>query len=202
MSELYQKVAKDISRLKKAKEYTPFKKGFFKNSPELEGYIFKFSSVGNKIYLVVNTNKNYKYDKNFTEGGDFSFIVYNSDSLEDFISELSKEAGEIIRILKKALNKGYESKEEKRQYNIPHGYYKDEDGNIKVDSASASEVRDIFKQYMQHRSIKKVAQLQNTNFSRIRDVLHDERYMDIQPQIVPTNIQKKVREIIYQNRKK
>jgi len=195
------KIARDIINLKKENSYTEFSKNFFKNVPELQGYLFKFDHLKElNIYLLVNTNPKFRYPKKYININKYNFIIYNSKNLEDFLNNLSKNLSSIIEILKK-LTKDNTSIEKQKEGGLPYGYFEDKNGKVQVDPKKASEVRQIFKLYYNVRSIKKVAQQLNTNFSHIHDVLHDSRYTKMDNIIIPQLDLKRVNEILFVNRK-
>ena len=84
---------------------------------------------------------------------------------------------------------------------IPHGYKLDDTGKIVIDPVEAPLVRKIFKLYTQIASVHQVAKELDTNFSHVRDVLHDYRYEDMPLPIVSKSLLKKARQIMDANRK-
>lgn len=195
------KIAKDILELNKSDSYKEFSEGFFTNVPKIKGYLFKFSHLKTpKIYLILNTNVEYIYEKKYIKINEYHFIVYNSKTLDIFLTNIENNLVDILEVLKKITSSTNKNKEEK-QGGLPHGYYEDKNGDVQVDTTQANEVRQIFKLYSSLKSIKKVAAQLRTNFSHIRDVLHDERYAKMNRKIVPTMDLKKVSQILFMNRK-
>jgi hypothetical protein len=201
MSTISSKIAKDILNLRKISFYKKFDEKFFINVPELSGYTFNFSHLKSpKVYLIINTNPKFNYSKKYIKIKDYNFIVYNSNNIEDFISEIFENLVDILEILKNITTEDKEV-EEQKEGGLPYGYYEDKNGNVQVDTKEATQVRNIFKVYSNVRSIKKVAQQLGTNFSRVHDVLHDERYAKMGKIIVPQLDLKRVGNILAMNRK-
>lgn len=193
-------LAKDLSGLRKADSYKKFAKGYFKNVPGLGGYIYKFQVKSDaKIYLIVNTEANAMAKEYYTNKG-YHFLVYNAKSLDDFISMIYNNISEIIDKVNAILDKAQELADE-RAGGIPHGYKLNDAGEIVIDPVEAPMVRKIFKYYTQYRSVHKVADVLKTNFSYVRDVLHDYRYERMTLPIINKSLLKKARQLMDVNRK-
>ena len=84
--------------------------------------------------------------------------------------------------------------------NLPYGYYYNEEGELKIDLKKANEVKKIYDRYQETGSVRQIAREMRTNFSHIRDILHDnEEYMQMREKILPITTLKKVNEILAQN---
>jgi hypothetical protein len=125
---------------------------------------------------------------------DYVFIVFNVPSINEFIENLGTNYfNTIINILDENMNK-------ENTRNLPYGYYYDENGELKINLRKAQQVRKIYNRYIETESVRQIAQEENTNFSFIRDILHDnEEYMQMQQKILPISILKKVNEILASN---
>lgn len=174
--------------------YVAFDKHFFANRPDMTGYFFIFQDMRDpKFCLILNTS-GINYMSNFAKIGDYVYIVFNISSLEEFLENLSeKYMPHILDTIAQNM-----SKEDTR--NLPYGYYYDENGDLKIDIKKAREVREIYDRYMDIQSIRQIANERKTNFSLIRDILHDnEAYMQMQQKILPTTILKTVNGLLAQN---
>ena len=174
--------------------YTAFDKHFFANRPDMTGYFYIFQDLRDpKFCLILNTS-GIRYMLNFTKIGDYVYMVFNVSSLEDFLENLSeKYLPQILDIISQNMNK-----EDTR--NLPYGYYYDENGDLKIDIKKAREVREIYDRYIDIQSIRQIANERKTNFSLIRDILHDSQiYMQMQQKILPTTILKNVQELLAMN---
>jgi hypothetical protein len=79
-------------------------------------------------------------------------------------------------------------------------YYTDENGELKVDIRAAQEVRKIYDMYIETQSIRDIAAELRTNFSDIREILHDsEEYMQMKNKIVSMAKLKRVAELMAAN---
>lgn len=187
-------IADNIAKIKKKDSYEPFEAGYFHSAPEMEGYLYKIKGPKNPSYLVVNTAKDFKYKREFVKTEGYNFIFYNSPSIDTFVDDIVDYMSDIIKYIKDMFidNDGNE---------LPRGYFKDENGDIKVDVAEAQLIRKIFKQYTTMQSIRKVASSNRTDYSYVRDVLHDDRYQTMPIKIIPDNDMKKVWQILQANRK-
>lgn len=189
-------IARSLSTMKDPNNYKEIDEGFFTNRPKIKGYLLELDGFMAKVYILVNTSKEDLYEKNiFSEEG-YHFLIYNSDSLESFIEKLPEEASNIIKILTDIKNSGTETGKD-----LPYGYIEDEEGNIKVEPNEAGKVRKIFKNYINDRSIRKVAKTFKEDYSFVHDILHDARYSKMPIKIVPQIDIKKVNLIIQQNTK-
>ena len=70
-----------------------------------------------------------------------------------------------------------------------------------VDPKEAIIVRKIYKLYTEYGSIRKIASELKSNFSHVRDVLHDYRYEKMKLPIIPSSVLKKARQKMDANRK-
>ena len=90
--------------------------------------------------------------------------------------------------------------QKKNTRNLPYGYYTDENGDLKVDLKAAAEVRRIYDMYIDTQSIRDIAAELRTNFSDIREILHDsEEYMKMRDKIVSLSKLKQVAELMASN---
>ena len=174
--------------------YKEFKEGFFVNKPKMSGYYYMFKNTDNpKICLIVNTSK-FMYPSYMAKIQDFVFVVFNVPSLDEFLNDLAdKYFPNFMEIIDNSLEK-------KSSRNLPYGYYMDENGEIKVDLKQANEVRRIYDMYIDVKSVRQIADKMHTNFSDIRNILHDnEEYAKMQPNIVPLYKLKEVAELMAGN---
>ena len=174
--------------------YKQFQKGFFLNQPKLEGAYYIFKKITDpKFCIIVNTSGNI-YPSNMFKTEDYVFIIFNVDSFEDYINNfVNKYFPTLINIVDQNLQK-------ENTRNLPYGYYLDENGDLKIDFRKAEEVRKIYDMYIETRSVRHVAAEMQTNFSDIREILHDnEQYEQMQKKIIPLSKIRKVREILAQN---
>lgn len=199
MKTLEQKLAESILKLTDPKNYHKFSEGYFKKAPKLSGYIFNFNTQEIKVYLILNTS-NSKYNKEFVNINNFYFIVYDVDSLNTFINNVENNLLNILKNIKIILDEGNKYSEQ-LDGGLPYGYFLDNNGNIRIDVQKANEVKKIFKIYPKYLSIRDVAKELKTNFSHIHDVLYDDRYGKMKQKIVSEKDLKKVKDIIYRNRK-
>ena len=191
--------AKDINRLRKTSSYKKFEVGFFTNVPDLGGYIYRFKVEDAKIVLIVDTAGS-KYNKAYYKKDGWHFLIYKSPSIEQFVNNLVNLISDIVDRVNSILDEESENAD-KRAAGIPHGYKLDNNGEIVVDPIEAPKVRKIYKLYSQYDSIRKVADALKTNFSHVRDVLHDYRYEEMTMPIVSDSVLKKVRAMMDKNRK-
>lgn len=200
MADIKKTLSSDLTRLRKAKSYEEFGAGYFRNVPDLAGYIYRFKcSDEPKILLIVDTS-NSAYSKDYYKNKGYHFLVYKAPSLEQFLDKFFKFSSDIIEIVNTILDKAQENADIIAG-GVPHGYKVSEDGEIVVDSREAILVRKIYKLYTQYGSIRKIATELKTNFSHIRDVLHDYRYEKMKQPIIPSSVLKKVRDMMDKNRK-
>ena len=193
-------LANDIVRLRKKNNYKEFGEGFFRNVPEMRGYYYKFKCPKySKIYLILDVSDS-GYVKEYYTKDNFHFLVYKSSSLDKFLSNFFDISSEILDRVNSILNNDQENADE-RAGGIPHGYKLDKSGEIVVDPIGALEVKKIYKLYTQYGSIRKIASELKSNFSHVRDVLHDYRYEKMTPCIISKTVLKKARDLMDKNRK-
>lgn len=191
--------AKDINRLRKSSSYKKFDVGYFTNVPDMGGYIYRFKVEDAKIILLVDTAGS-KYNKTYYKKEGWHFMIYKAPSIEQFVNKLADNIADIVDKVNRILDEEQENAD-KRAAGIPHGYKLDENGEIVVDPLEAPKVRKIYKLYTQYDSIRKVADVLKTNFSHVRDVLHDYRYEDMTLPIISDSVLKKARAMMDKNRK-
>lgn len=187
-------LAINLMNLFEPKSYKEFGEGFFVNKPEMSGYYFTFKNMRKpKICLIINTSK-FQYPSNMTKIEDYVFIVFNVSSLEEYIENLvDVYFPQIMEVIDNNIEK-------KNTRNLPYGYYTDENGEVKVDIKAASEVRRIYDMYIDTKSIRHIANKLRTNFSDIRDILHDsQEYAQMQPPLMSAQKLKEVTELMAQN---
>ena len=174
--------------------YKEFGKGYFTNQPDMEGYYFIFQRISKpKFCLIINTS-DMKYPSNMVKLKDYIFIVFNVPSFEEFLQNLAdKYFVTLMGVLDSELEK-------KNTRNLPYGYYMDENGELKVDIKAATEVRRIYDMYIETQSIRDIAKELRTNFSDIREILHDnQEYMQMREKIVSMAKLKQVAELMASN---
>ena len=187
-------LAENLLNLFDSSSYKEFGKGFFVNKPNLEGYYYIFKKITKpKFCLVINTSDE-KYPTSMMKIRDYVFIVFNAPSLEEFLENLiDKYFITLINTLDQELQK-------KNTRNVPYGYYTDENGELKMDLKAAAEVRKIYDMYIDTQSIRDIAAELGTNFSDIREILHDsQEYMQMRDKIVSPTKLKKVAELMAAN---
>ena len=187
-------LAENLLKLFEPSSYKEFGKGFFTNKPNMEGYYYIFQRITKpKFCLIVNTSEE-KYPTSMVKIRDFVFIVFNSPSLEDFLNNLADVHFVVLMdILDNELQK-------KNTRNLPYGYYLDENGDLKVDLKAAAKVRRIYDMYIETQSIRDIAAELRTNFSDIREILHDsQEYMQMKDKIVSLAKLKQVAELMATN---
>ena len=175
--------------------YKEFNEGFFVNKPKMKGYYYIFKNIHKpKFCLIVNINSNFVYPSNTVKINEFVYIVFSAESIESFVETLTDKNFEIL------MNIIDNDLEKKNERNLPYGYYLDENGELKVDLRKAAEVRRIYDLYIDTKNVRAVADAMKTNFSEIRDILHDnEEYMQMQQKIIPLSKMKEVAEIMAGN---
>lgn len=199
MAKVQKTLANDITRLRKASSYKEIEKGYFRNVPDLGGYIYKFKVEGANILLIVDTVGS-TYAKTYYHNNGYHFLIFKSNSIEEFTKSIYGMVSDIIDQVNKILDEEQENADI-RAGGVPHGYKLDENGEIVVDPREAIIVRKIFKLYSQYGSIRTIARELKTNFSHVRDVLHDYRYEKMRHPIIPSSLLKKVRQLMDKNRK-
>jgi len=200
MSKTEKTLANDITRIRKEESYKEFGAGYFRNVPDMTGYIYKFKCGDySNIYLIIDTS-NCGYSKDYYKKDNYYFLVYKSRSLAQFIKGFFEISSEIMDRVNSILNKDQENADI-RAGGIPHGYKLDGSGEIVIDPVEAQKVKKIYKLYVQYASIRKVRDVLKTNYSFVREVLKDYRYERLQPKIIPDSIWKKARQMLDKNRK-
>ena len=189
-----------IATLRNKDNYREVSKGFFRRVPSLSGYVYelkKMNLLANyRVVIIVNTNPDYTYPKEKTEIDNYTFLVYNVDDFDTYRKRATIVATKLSNVIEDLVDRVREEQED-----LPYGYVRDDKGQIQVDSIKADEVRQIYKMYIETRSMKKIAKELKTNFSHVRDVLRDDRYDEMQPRIISTSTWKRVEEISKQNQK-
>lgn len=200
MADVKKTLSSDLTRLRKSSSYKEFGKGYFRNVPDLEGYIYKFKcSDEPRILLIVDTS-NSSYSKSYYKSKGYHFLVYKSPSLEKFLNNFFKISSDMIDLVNSILDKAQENADIIAG-GVPHGYKISDDGELVVDPRESIVVRKIYKLYTQYGSIRKIATELKSNFSHVRDVLHDYRYEKMKQPIIPSSVLKKVRDMMDKNRK-
>lgn len=189
------KLAINLMNLFDPSSYKEFSEGFFVNKPKMRGYYYIFKEINKpKFCLIINTNPDFIYPSNMVKINDYVFIVFSASSLEEFLETFTdKNFTTLMEIIDSEMEK-------KNTRNLPYGYYLDENGELKVDLKQASEVRRIYNLYLESKNIREVASIMKTNFSDIRDILHDaEEYMQMRDKIVSLSKLREVAELMAQN---
>lgn len=187
-------LAINLMNLFEPSSYKEFGRGYFVNKPNLEGYYYIFKKITKpKFCLVVNTSEE-KYPTSMMRIREYVFIVFNVPSLDEFLENLTeKYFVTLMDILDNELQK-------KNTRNLPYGYYTDENGDLRVDLRAAAKVRRIYDMYIDTQSIRDIAAELRTNFSDIREILHDsEEYMQMRDKIVSPAKLKQVAELMATN---
>ena len=189
-----------IATLRNKDNYREVSKGFFRRVPSLSGYVYELKKMNlladYRVVIIVNTNPDYTYPKEKTEIDNYIFLVYNVDDFDTYRKRATIVATKLSNVIEDLVDRVREEQED-----LPYGYVRDDKGQIQVDSIKADEVRQIYKMYIETRSMKKIAKELKTNFSHVRDVLRDGRYDEMQPRIISTSTWKRVEEISKQNQK-
>lgn len=190
-------IATNISLLQNPEYYEEFQAGSFKYLPNMVGYTLKFKKFKKyEVYLVLNTAEGFKYDDPLVEKDNFVIMVINISSLDYFLNNLNNYINPIIDVLKEVADKDDVSDRE-----LPYGYERNEDGEIKVNPSEAIIVKKIFKEYPAYKSIRKIAYMINADYSFVHDILHDSRYARMPIRIVPEVDIKRAFQVIQSNRK-
>lgn len=187
-------LAENLLNLFNPSSYKEFGKGYFVNKPKMEGYYYIFKRITKpKFCLIVNTSEE-KYPTSMIKIRDYVFIVFNTASLEEFLENLAdRYFVTLMDILDNELQK-------KDTRNLPYGYYTDENGELRVDLKAAAEVRKIYDMYIETQSIRDIANELRTNFSDIREILHDsQEYMQMRDKIVSPAKLKQVADLMAAN---
>lgn len=189
-----------IATLRNKDNYREVSKGFFRRVPSLSGYVYELKKMNlladYRVVIIVNTNPDYTYPKEKTEIDNYTFLVYNVSDFDTYRKRATIVATKLSNVIEDLVDRVREEQED-----LPYGYVRDDKGQIQVDSIKADEVRQIYKMYIETRSMKKIAKELKTNFSHVRDVLRDDRYDEMQPRIISTSTWKRVEEISKQNQK-
>lgn len=190
-------LAINIAYMQKPESYEEFQAGAFPAVPKMSGYTLRFKEFKKyEVYLVLNTTEGFEYNNPLVEEDKFVIMVINIASLEYFLQNIEQYMQPIMDVLKDIANKDNVSDRE-----LPYGYTRDEDGNIKVNPAEAVVVKKIFKDYPSYKSIRKVAQELRTDYSFVHDVLHDARYTRMPTQIVPEVDIRRAYQVMQSNKK-
>lgn len=190
-------LASNIVLIQKEESYEQFGPGSFTNLPDMQGYTLRFKGYKKyEVYLVLNTTEGFEYQNPLVEENNFVIMVINISSIEYFIENLQQYINPIIEVLKEIANKDEVSDRE-----LPYGYMRDKDGNIKINPTEAVVVKKIFKEYPAYKSIRKVAQMIRSDYSFVHDILHDARYSRMPIQIVPEVDIRRAYQVIQSNRK-
>ena len=187
-------LAINLMNLFESSSYKEFGKGYFTNKPNMEGYYYIFKKITKpKFCLIINTSQE-KYPTSMMKVRDYVFIVFNVPSLEEFLQNLTERYFvTLMDVLDNELQK-------KNTRNLPYGYYTDENGELRVDLKAAAEVRKIYDMYIETQSIRDIAADLRTNFSDIREILHDaEEYMQMRDKIVSLSKLKQVAGLMASN---
>ena len=190
-------IAVNIAYMQKPESYEEFQAGAFPAVPKMSGYTLRFKEFKQyEVYLVLNTTEGFEYDNPLVEEDKFVIMVINIASLEYFLQNIEQYTQPIMDVLKDIADKDNVSDRE-----LPYGYVRDEDGNIKVNPAEAVTVKKIFKDYPSYKSIRKVAQELRTDYSFVHDILHDARYTRMPIQIVPEVDIRRAYQVMQSNKK-
>ena len=190
-------IAVNIAYMQKPESYEEFQAGAFPAVPKMSGYTLRFKEFKQyEVYLVLNTTEGFEYDNPLVEEDKFVIMVINIASLEYFLQNIEQYMQPIMDVLKDIADKDNVSDRE-----LPYGYVRDEDGNIKVNPAEAVTVKKIFKDYPSYKSIRKVAQELRTDYSFVHDILHDARYTRMPIQIVPEVDIRRAYQVMQSNKK-
>ena len=188
-------LANNLKNLFNENSYVEFGEGSFVNQPKMTGYYYIFKNITNpRFCLILNTSKEVKYPTNSVKISDYVYIVFNIESLGEFLQNLTQKYFPTI------LTKIDENILKKNPRNLPYGYYTDVDGQIKVDLKKATEVRRIYDMYIDLGSVREIVDALHSNFSHVRDVLaSNEEYMQMKEKIVPMSKLKEVNELLATN---
>ena len=196
-----EELARVIATIRDKSKYTEIEQGYFTQSPKIQGYLYKVPSSDKldkyKIYVLVNTNTDFIYTNRKTVIKDYTVLVYNAKDFEDYASNATIVATELIKVIEEIIARV----EEERDSDLPFGYKRDDEGNIRIVPEEADLVRKIFQGYIEIGSMNKLATELKTNFSRVHDVLNDNRYKNIIPKIVSQSDIKQVDQIMAENQK-
>jgi hypothetical protein len=188
-------LAANLKNLFDPNSYVEFGEGAFVNQPKMTGYYYIFKNITKpRFCIILNTSKAMQYPSDSVKIGDYVFIVFNINSLEEYLQVFAENYFPTI------LTKVDENILKKNPRNLPYGYYTDVDGQVKVDLRKANEVRRIYDMYIDVESVRAIVDALKSNFSHVRDVLaSNEEYMQMKDKIVPMSKLKKVNELLAQN---
>lgn len=188
-------LAANLKNLFEPNSYVEFGEGAFVNQPKMTGYYYIFKNITKpRFCIILNTSKAMRYPSDSVKIGDYVFIVFNINSLEEYLQVFAENYFPTI------LTKVDENILKKNPRNLPYGYYTDVDGQVKVDLRKANEVRRIYDMYIDVESVREIVDALKSNFSHVRDVLaSNEEYMQMKDKIVPMSKLKKVNELLAQN---
>ena len=187
-------LAENLLNLFDPSSYKEFEKGYFTNRPNLEGYYYIFKRITKPKFCLILNRSEERYPTSMVKIRDYVFMVFNVPSLEDFLENLADKY--IVMILDTLDNE----LQKKNTRNLPYGYYVDENGDLQIDLKAAAEVRRIYDMYIDTQSIRDIANELRTNFSDIREILHDsQEYMQMRNKIVPLSKLKQVTELMASN---
>lgn len=187
-------LAVNLKNLYNPKSYHEFGEGYFVNQPHMTGYFYIFKNITKPRFCLILNTSQHKYPSDSVKIGDYVYIVFNIQSLEEFLQNLSEKYFPLL------LTKIDENILKKNPRNLPYGYYTDVDGQIKIDLKKANEVRRIYDMYIDIESVREIVDAMDSNFSHVRQVLaNNEEYAQMQQQIVPMSKLKKVNELLAQN---
>lgn len=187
-------LAKNLNNLFKESAYMEFQQGEFVNHPNMTGYFYIFKNITDPRFCIILNTSPEPYPTNMSMAKDYVFIVFNIKNLQQYLQDLGTVyLPDILFILEQKLQK-------KNERNLPYGYYLDENGDLKIDIKKAQEVKKIYDRYIEIESVRDIVAEMRSNFSHIRDVLHDnEAYMQMTPKILPITKIKKINELLAKN---
>ncbi len=221
----YKLIAESLIILKQPQVYKEVEKGFFKNTPELEGYLVNLSKIFKaQSFFIFNISGSFDKENSVKSINNKIFITYSIkdfESIEIFINNLESYAKDIIRLLEKAVEESNKIKkinsneiksDKSSKYGLPYGYSKDSEGNVVVDKEEANLALKVFKTYIKIRSIRKTTQLlanigmksrqgNRIDNSVISGILHNKDYLEMSIQIIPTSLFYNAQKILGRNSK-
>ena len=84
-------LAKNLENLFKDTSYIEFEEGDFVNQPYMTGYYYIFKNITDpRFCIILNTSSKVKYPSNIAKIGEYVFIVFNIESLEEYLENLGK----------------------------------------------------------------------------------------------------------------
>ena len=187
-------LALNLKNLFEASSYKEFGEGYFTNQPHMKGFFYIFKNITKPRFCLILNTSEHKYPSDSVKIGDYVYIVFNIESLEKYLQNLTSDSFPTI------LTKIDENILKKNPRNLPYGYYTDVDGEIKIDLKKANEVRRIYDMYIDVESVREIVDALDSNFSHVRQVLaNNEEYAQMKQQIVPASKLKKVNELLAKN---